>query len=288
MDERAYKIKKMKSFIKRLFRRRIVIAGAAIVFFFVFVAVFAPFLAPYDPYQINPAQSMAQPSAEHLLGTDNIGRDVLSRIIYGTRTSLLIGIVAVMISAVCGIVLGMLSGYIGGNVDILISRCMEALMAIPNTMLALTLGLVLGGGLKNLMIILGISTIPTYTRMMRGQVMSIRSADYIMAAEVVGVKRVKIMFSHVLPNCLSPLIVLLTRNIGTTILAESSLSFLGLGINPPMASWGGMVNDGYTRLIANPAFGLAPGLCVLLLVMGFNIFGDGLRDVLDPRLRGTI
>lgn len=288
MDEKAYKIKKIKSFIRRLFRRRIVIVGAAIVFFFVFVALFAPLLAPYDPYAINPAKSMAQPSAEHLLGTDNIGRDVLSRIIYGTRTSLLIGIVAVMISAVCGIVLGMLSGYIGGKVDTVISRFMEALMAIPNTMLALTLGLILGGGLTNLMIILGISTIPTYTRMMRGQVMSIRSSDYIMAAEVVGVKRVKIMFSHVLPNCLSPLIVLLTRNIGTTILAESSLSFLGLGINPPMASWGGMVNDGYTRLIANPAFGLAPGICVLLLVMGFNIFGDGLRDVLDPRLRGTI
>ena len=288
MDEKAYKIKKIKSFIRRLFRRRIVIVGAAIVFFFVFVALFAPLLAPYDPYAINPAKSMAQPSAEHLLGTDNIGRDVLSRIIYGTRTSLLIGIVAVMISAVCGIVLGMLSGFIGGKVDTVISRLMEALMAIPNTMLALTLGLILGGGLTNLMIILGISTIPTYTRMMRGQVMSIRSSDYIMAAEVVGVKRVKIMFSHVLPNCLSPLIVLLTRNIGTTILAESSLSFLGLGINPPMASWGGMVNDGYTRLIANPAFGLAPGICVLLLVMGFNIFGDGLRDVLDPRLRGTI
>lgn len=288
MDEKTYKIKKIRSFIRRLFRRRIVIYGAAIVFFFVIVAVFAPVLAPYDPYAIDPANSMAQPSAAHLLGTDNIGRDVLSRIIYGTRTSLLIGIVAVMISAVCGIVLGMLSGYIGGTVDTVISRCMEALMAIPNTMLALTLGLVLGGGLTNLMIILGISTIPTYTRMMRGQVMSIRSADYIMAAEVVGVKRVKIMFSHVLPNCMSPLIVLLTRNIGTTILAESSLSFLGLGINPPMASWGGMVNDGYTRLIANPAFGLAPGICVLLLVMGFNIFGDGLRDVLDPRLRGTI
>ena len=275
-------------FFKRLFHRKIVILGAVLVLFFVLVAIFAPLVSPCDPYAVDPLHTWQQPSAEHWLGTDNAGRDVLSRIIYGSRTSLLIGLVAVSLSAVVGIVLGLVSGYVGGVVDAVISRFMEALMAIPNTMLALCLGLLLGGGLVNLMIILGISTLPSYTRMMRGQVISIKTSDYVMAEQVLGARQGRIMFSHILPNCLSPLIVMITRNIGGAILAESGLSFLGLGINAPMASWGGMVSDGYVRLLNNPAFGLAPGICILLLVLGFNIFGDGLRDVLDPRLRGTM
>lgn len=282
------KIHTLKIFFRRLFKRKIVILGTVLVAAFVITAVFAPLLAPYSPYAIDPAHTLETPSPAHWLGTDNTGRDVLSRLIYGARTSLLIGVIAVFLSAFCGIALGLLSGYLGGITDTVISRVMESLMSIPNTMLALALGLIFGGGITNLMIILGISTLPTYTRMMRGQVLSIRDSDYIMASEVIGVKKMKIMFQHILPNCLSPLIVLITRNIGTTILAESSLSFLGLGINPPQASWGGMVSDGYAKLVMNPVFGLAPGVCVLLLVMGFNIFGDGLRDVLDPRLRGTI
>lgn len=287
-EKNNMKKKAGKRFFKRLFHRKIVLFGTALVVLFVLLALAAPLVSPYDPYAVDPVHMWEKPSAEHWLGTDNVGRDVLSRMIYGSRTSLLIGIVAVALSAAVGIVLGLVSGYLGGVVDAVISRAMEALMAIPNTMFALCLGLLLGGGLVNLMIILGISTLPSYTRMMRGQVISIKSSDFVLAEQVLGARRRRIMFSHILPNCLSPLIVMITRNIGGAILAESGLSFLGLGIDAPMASWGGMVNDGYVKLLSNPVFGLAPGICILLLVLGFNILGDGLRDVLDPRLRGTM
>ena len=161
-------------------------------------------------------------------------------------------------------------------------------MSIPAIMLSLGLGMIFGSGMTSLMIILGLSTVPSYTRLMYGQVLAIRNSDYIDAERVLGAGNIRIMFSHILPNCLSPIIVILTMNIGTTILAEASLSFLGLGVKPPMASWGAMVNEGYSRLISNPVFALAPGICIMLLVLGFNILGDGLRDVLDPRLRGSI
>lgn len=275
-------------FLRKLFKRRIVIVGAVFTILFVFMAIAAPLLSPYDPYLVNPIRTLEKPSLEHWLGTDNVGRDVLSRIIYGSSTSLAIGVVAVMISAAAGVTLGLISGYIGGKFDVIITRLMDAIMAIPMVMLALALGMIIGGGLFNIMIILGIATIPSYTRMMRGQVLSIKETDYITAARVLGASRFRVMFQHVMPNCFSPIIILITRNVGMTILAESSLSFLGLGINPPMASWGGMVKDGYTQMLTNPTLGLAPGVCVLMLVIGLNILGDGLRDVLDPRLRGSI
>jgi ABC-type dipeptide/oligopeptide/nickel transport system permease subunit len=201
---------------------------------------------------------------------------------------LAIGVVAVMISAACGILLGLVAGYLGGVLNTVVSRLMDALMAIPSIMLALALGLVAGGGLVNLMVILGLSTIPTYARLMSAQVLAIRDSDYIKAEQLLGAGTARIVFSHLLPNCLSPIIVLITQNIGTTILAEASLSFLGLGVIPPMPSWGAMVNEGYPKLLMNPAYGLSPGVCIMLLVLGLNILGDGLRDALDPRLRGIV
>jgi peptide/nickel transport system permease protein len=284
----SHSSKAIKKFFRRLFRRRIVIFGAFLVVFFVTTALFAPYISPHDPYKQNLKLSFAKPSSEYILGNDELGRDILSRLIYGSRTSLTIGFVAVVISASCGILLGLVAGYIGGAVNSVISRVMDALMSIPAIMLSLALGIIFGAGMTSLMVILGLSTVPTYTRLMCAQVLAIRNSDYINAERVLGAGNARIMFLHILPNCLSPIIVLFTANIGGTILAEASLSFLGLGVKAPMASWGAMVNEGYSKLITNPVFALAPGICIMLLVLGFNILGDGLRDVLDPRLRGSI
>ena len=282
------KKKKGAAFLGRLFKRKIVILAAIFVVFFVITAVFAPLLTPHDPYKGDMLQILKKPSAEHWLGTDEVGRDVLTRIFYGARTSLVIGVVSVLIAAVIGILLGLVSAYYGGAVNLVVSRIIDVLMSLPSLMLALALGMVFGRGMLSLMIILGISTIPTYTRIMHGQVLSIKNQDYILAEKVVGAENRRVLFSHILPNCFSPILVVLTSNISGTILAESSLSFLGMGINPPAASWGAMVSAGCSKLLINPVYGIAPGLCVCLLVYGFNVLGDGLRDVLDPRLRGSL
>jgi len=184
--------------------------------------------------------------------------------------------------------LGLLAGYFGGWVNTFIMRLMDALMTVPSIMLALAIGSALGGGLTNVMISLGISIIPTYARLMCAQVLTVKQQDYVMASEVIGGSDLRVMLTHVFPNCLSPLIVLITLNLGVAILAEAGLSFLGLGINPPGAAWGAMVSDGYLFLSTNPVLSFAPGFCVMLVVLAFNLVGDGLRDALDPRLRGTL
>lgn len=286
MNSKNIVISNYKNIFKRLFERKIVIFGASLVVIFILVALFAPYISPYDPNAMNLRLSFAKPSSKHLLGNDELGRDVLSRIIYGTRTSLSIGFVAVMIASVFGVALGLIAGYVGGIVDGIICRVTDALLSIPTLMLSVGLGLIVGSGKTGLMIILGVSTIPTYVRLMRGQVLAVRDSDYINAERVLGASNLRIMLSHVLPNCFSPILVILTMNIGGTILGEATLSFLGIGVKPPMPSWGSMVNEGYNRLLTNPVFGLAPGICIMLLVFGFNTLGDGLRDALDPRLRG--
>ena len=216
---------KVKGFFKRLFRRKIMMFAAAIVLFFVFVAVFAPLLTPHDPYEGDFTNILAKPSLDHILGTDEVGRDVLTRIFYGARTSLVIGVVSVLISAVIGILMGLISAYYGGIVNTIISRIVDVLMTLPSLMLALALGMVFGRSMLSLMFVLGVSTIPTYTRIMSGQVLAIKNQDYVMAEKVVGAKNSRILFSHILPNCFSPILVVLTSNIGGTILAESSQSF---------------------------------------------------------------
>ena len=278
----------LRRFARVFLGRKVVIFGAAIILLLIVVAIFADLVTPYNPYEQNLRESLQQPSTAHLLGTDSLGRDTLSRIIYGTRTSLAVGLVSVGVAAFFGMALGLLSGYFGGIVDTLIMRFIDALMAIPGLMLALAIGAALGGGLVNVMISLGISLIPTYARLMRGQVLTVKQADYVIAGEVIGSSDLRIMLMHVFPNCLSPLIVLITLNLGVAILAEAGLSFLGLGITPPGAAWGAMVNDGYRYLLTNPILSFAPGLCVMLVVLAFNLMGDGLRDALDPRLRGTL
>ena len=277
-----------RRFLRVFLGRKVVIFGAVIIAALILVAILANLIAPYDPYQQNLKEALQKSSFAHPLGTDPLGRDVLSRIIYGTRASLAVGFVAVAIAGFFGMSLGLIAGYFGGIIDTIIMRIIDALMAIPSLMLALALGAALGGGLGNVMISLGISLVPTYAGFIRGEVLTVKQADYVMAGEVVGGSNLRIMLVHVLPNCLSPIIVLVTLNLGVAILAEAGLSFLGLGIAPPGAAWGAMVNDGYRYLLTNPILSFAPGICIMLVVLAFNLVGDGLRDALDPRLRGTI
>ena len=277
-----------KKTVKTLFARKVSMVSAVVVVLFILTAIFAPFVAPYDPNYADFAAYLQGPSKTHLLGTDNYGRDVLSRIIFGTRVSLIIGVFAVMIACAIGTFLGMIAGYFGGIVDDIITRLMEAVRAIPQIILAMALTAVFGSGIRNLAIILGISSMAGYVRMMRGQVLTIKQSDYIMAGKLQGNKNFRLMFRHILPNSISPIIVMMTQQVGSTILSEAGLSLLGLGISAPTASWGSMVSEGRLFLLQNPVFALTPGICVAVLVISLNMFGDGVRDALDPRLRGEV
>jgi ABC-type dipeptide/oligopeptide/nickel transport system permease subunit len=281
-------INEFQHFLRVLFSRGIVIFGVVIIVLVIIVAIFAPFLAPYDPYEQDLYQSLTKPSSLHLLGTDNLGRDTLSRLIYGSRNSLMVGVVALGIAAIIGITLGLLAGYLGGWVYTVIMRFIDSLMCFPMILLSLVIASLLGSGMRNVMIALGVGMLPGYARLMCGQVLSIRENDYVLAARSEGAGNLRIMISHILPNCFPPLIVLMTMQIGAAILAEAGLSFLGIGIEPPAAAWGLMVNDGRVHLLTNPVLSFAPGLAIMLVVFAFNMVGDGLRDALDPRLRGIL
>ncbi|MBN2060917.1 MAG: ABC transporter permease, partial [Deltaproteobacteria bacterium] len=219
---------------------------------------------------------------------DYLGRDVYTRLLYGARVSLLIGVLAVMVAAVIGVFSGMCAAYFGGWVDVVIMRLCDSVMSIPHIMFALALITVLGTGLLNLSIILGLTVVPGYIRMIRGQALSVKELDYIMYATTQGAKDFYIMIRHVLPNSISPIIVLMTQMVGMTILMESGLSFLGVGIKVPTASWGSMVADGKQYLLVNPAVAIVPGICIAILVVCLNVVGDGVRDALDPKLRGEV
>ena len=282
------RISEFRRIIHVMSDRWVVVAGAIITLLTIIVAIFGPLIAPYDPLDQNLRAIRLQPSTQHLLGTDELGRDVLSRIIVGTRISILVGVVAVIIAGALGMTLGLMAGYFGGWVNIIIMRLIDALLAIPPLILVLAIATLLGGGLRNVLISIGIGMTPTYCRLMCGQVLSIRENDYITSARTIGTKDSTIMFRHILPNSFPPLLVLLTTNLGTAILLEASLSFLGIGIMPPTPTWGGMVNSGYPFLLTNPLLSFAPGMVMLIVVLSINMVGDGLRDALDPRLRGVL
>lgn len=277
-----------KIFLRTFFGRKLVIIGFVLVLLTVIVAIFAPLLAPYDPYQNKLTDHLQPPSAAHWLGTDSLGRDTLSRIIYGSRTSLEVGLVAIIIAAGLGITLGMVAGYFGGLTNTIIMRFVDSLMAFPMILLALVIAALLGGGLLNVMIAIGVTMMAGYARMMCGQVLAVKENEYITAEHAVGSGDLRIMILHVLPNCFPPLIVLITMQMGAAILAEAGLSFLGIGIESPGAAWGSMVNDGYKYLLERPLLSFAPGVAIMLVVFAFNMIGDGLRDALDPRLKGTL
>jgi peptide/nickel transport system permease protein len=282
------RISERQRFMRVLFSRKIVIFGSVVIALVILTAIFAPLLAPYDPYDQDLSSSLALPSNQHLLGTDALGRDTLSRLIFGSRNSLMVGVVALAIAAAVGITLGLIAGYMGGWIYTIIMRLVDSLMCFPMIVLALVIATLLGGGMKNVMIALGISMLPGYARLMCAQVFSVKENDYVLAARSSGAENIRIMLKHVLPNCFPPLIVLMTMQIGGAILAEAGLSFLGVGIEPPAAAWGLMVNDGRVYLLSNPLLSFAPGLAIMLVVFGFNMLGDGLRDALDPRLRGVL
>jgi ABC-type dipeptide/oligopeptide/nickel transport system permease subunit len=277
-----------RRFLRVLFGRKVVLFGTIIIFILILLSISASFVSPFDPYEQSLAHRLQSPSTTYWLGTDQLGRDELSRVIYGSRVSLMVGIIAVSTAAVIGMTLGLLSGFLRGWIDAAIMRIIDALMSIPPILLALAFASALGGGLPNIMTAIGIAMVPIYARLMRSLVLSARETDFIMAGRVIGATNLRLILKHILPNCFPPMIVMITLSMGEAILIEAGLSFLGLGIAPPGAAWGSMVNDGYPYLLSNPILSFAPGICIMLVVMAFNLVGDGLRDSLDPRLRGKI
>lgn len=276
-----------RQFRKAFFARKPVIFAFTIVVIMVLIALLAPVISPCSPYDQDLNNILAGPSPAHLLGTDGLGRDTLARIFYGTQISLSVGLASTAIAGTIGIALGLIAGYVGGWIDSLIMRIMDAMMSIPLIIMALFLGSVLGKGLGNIMLSIGIVMIPGYARLTRGQVMGVKQLDFVTAAKIGGATKFTNTVKHIFPNSLSPNIVLATMNFGSAILIEASLSFLGMGINPPTASWGAMVSDGYKFLNRDPVLAIVPGLFIMLTVWAFNIVGDALRDALDPRLRGA-
>jgi peptide/nickel transport system permease protein len=281
-------VNEFRRIIKVMFSRWVVIIGTVIILAVIISAIFAPWLAPYPPAKIDMANALLPPSSQHLLGTDPIGRDTLSRMIYGSRVALMVGVVATGVATSIGVTLGIIAGYFGGISYVIIMRCIDTLMAFPIILLSLVLSVLLGGGLVNIMIAVGIGMSATYARVMCATTLTIKESDYILAARTIGAKDWQIMLRHILLNSFPPMIVLITINMGGAIMIEAALSFLGVGIAPPGAAWGSMVTDGYNFLLDRPTLALTPGIAILLVVFAFNMVGDGLRDALDPRLRGTV
>jgi peptide/nickel transport system permease protein len=275
-------------FIKRFLDRKIVLISSIIILLFIIAAAFSPFIAPHDPYEVDLTHSLLKPNTSNLLGTDAAGRDVLSRIIFGARVSLLVGVISVIFGSVIGFTLGLIAGYFGGIANRVIMRFIDALMSLPPLLLALIVAALLGGGVLNVMLAIGMSMVPTSCRLMCAQALSIKGMDYILAGRSIGCEDRRLIIQHMLPNCLPPLIVLMTMELGMAILAEAGLSFLGIGIMPPLSAWGSMVSEGQKYLGTYPVISLAPGVAIMLVVFAFNMVGDGLRDALDPRLRGIL
>ena len=268
---------------QRLLRRGGALFGLGVVTFFLLLALLAPWLAPHDPLGTSWSAVRAAPSASHWFGADELGRDVLSRIIWGTRASILAGVVSVSISLALGVPIGMLAGYVGRWVDALISRITDAMLACPFLILAIALAAFLGPSLTNAMIAIGISATPIFIRLTRAQVLAAKSEDYVEAARALGNPHLRIALRHILPNIVAPLIVQATLAIAAAVIAEASLSFLGLGQQPPAPSWGSMLNTARNYVDQAPWMAIWPGVSIFLLVLSFNLLGDGLRDALDPR-----
>lgn len=250
------------------------------------VAIFAPLIATHPPNEMIVGKSFLPMNTEgHLLGTDNYGRDLFSRLVYGTQISMIVGIAAVLFGAVFGTLLGLVAGYFGGRIDSIIMRTMDGLFAFPFILLAITLMTVLGQGLVNVIVAIGVANIPGFARLVRGQVLSVKEEEFIEVTHSLGATHSRIIFSHILPNCLAPLIVYGTMSTAGAIISEAALSFLGLGVQPPTASWGSILKDGKDFLVLNPQMATFSGICILLTVLGINLLGDGLRDALDPKMK---
>jgi peptide/nickel transport system permease protein len=271
--------------LRRVSRSLNITLGAVVLAVMILMAVFAPLLTPYDPIQVTPSLRLRPPDSIHVFGTDDFGRDVFTRIAYGARLSLQVGLISVALAATVGVTLGVVAGFYGGLIDAVIMRMIDVMLAFPGILLALVIVAVLGRSLTNVMIAVGISSIPVYVRMARGNTLALKSIDYIAAAHAIGAPVPRILARHILPNILAPLIVIATNGVAGAIIAGAALSFLGLGAQPPTPEWGLMLSEG--RVYLRNAWWVTtfPGLAIMIAVMAINLMGDGLRDILDPRLR---
>lgn len=274
---------KIKEFFITLSSNKAALLGLIIILLLIFVAVFGKFLMPYDPYTGELSQSLQSPSAAHLFGTDEQGRDIFSRVIDGTAISLRVGVIAVLIALSIGTVVGAICGYFGGKIDMFLMRIMDIILAFPSMLLAIAFMSALGKGIDKAVIAISIVTIPEYARIVRGCVLSLRESEYVEAAKVIGNNDFIIIFKHILPNILSPIIVRATLGISSAILDTAALGFLGLGVQPPLAEWGTMLGSGRSYFNNAPFLIIFPGLAITITVLAFNLLGDGLRDALDPK-----
>jgi ABC-type dipeptide/oligopeptide/nickel transport system permease subunit len=281
-------VNEFKRFMRVFFRRKVVIFGAVLVLIVLVMGIFPKQIAPNDPYKMDLMQSLQPPSLEFPLGTDELGRCLFSRIVYGARFALLTGVLTVAVSSIIGTFLGLLAGFSGKRVEELIMRFCDAWISIPSMFLIMIVSMILQRGLLGIVIAVGVGGFPGYIRIVYGQVMTVKQNDYIMASLAMGDSKLRIMFKHILPNVISPLIVTMASGLSGAVMAEAGLSFIGLGIQPPEPAWGTMTNNGFTQLQSHPLLSLAPGLAIVLIVFGFNMIGDGIRDALDPKMRGTL
>jgi len=271
--------------LKRFLANRLAVAGAIVVISLFVVAILAPWIAPWDPYDFDAKHVLEAPSRAHLLGTDGLGRDVLSRMLYGARVSLMVGFVAVGISTLTGVVLGALAGYFGGVVDVIVMRFVDVMLNFPTFFLILAVIAYLDATIWNIMIVIGMTSWMGVCRLVRAEIMSLRERDFMVAAEALGLPPSRIILWHALPNALAPVFVSAILGVAGAILVESGLSFLGLGVQPPTASWGNILTEGKSTLEVAWWLSLFPGVAILITVLGYNLFGEGLRDVIDPRLK---
>jgi len=283
--EEPRELSQLREVFRRLSKRITALIGLIIVIIFLVSAILAPLLSPHDPIEHSLVHKLANPSWDYPLGRDELGRCILSRIIYGARISLLIGVMVISIGVLVGVPLGVISAYYGGKVDFIVQRFVDTMLAFPGILLALTLIAMLGVGLANVMIAVGVSTIPIYARLARSSVLAIKARQFVEASKSIGASNSRIILRHLIPNSLSPIIVQSTLHMATAILWAAGLGFLGLGVNPPTPEWGAMLNGGrlYIRVASHVA--TFPGLMIFITVLGFNLLGDGLRDALDPRLK---
>jgi len=284
-EEEASSLQEIRYMAHLLFSNPISAIGAVGVLALLFVAIFAPYIITHDPFAIKLSDKFLPPSREHLFGTDHLGRDVFSRVIWGSRISLTVGFITLLESSIVGTLIGLVSGFKGGIVDSIMMRITDIFLAFPSIVLALAVAAALGRGLTSVMVALGITWWPLYARLIRGQTLSIREEQYIEVARLSGASNIRIMFRHVLPNCIAPLVVQVSMDMGFTILAAASMGFLGIGAQPPSPEWGLMCAIGSRYFLQQWWVSTFPGLAIFLSVMAFNLLGDGMRDVLDPRLR---
>jgi len=275
----------LRAVLRHLRKNRIAMIGLFIIVLFVLCAVFAPLITKYDPTATNFGKALSKPSVQHWLGNDELGRDLFSRILFGARISLIIGLISVAIGLILGVPIGALTGYFGGKLDLFAQRAIDIMIAFPGILLAIIVVTVLGVGVENVMIATGIASVPVYARLVRGSVLSIKKMGYISAAKALGIGEAAIIFFHVLPNCFGPVIVQSTFQVATSILWAAGLGFLGLGAQPPLPEWGAILAKGRVYMRVAPHLTTYPGLAIFLMVLGFNLLGDGLRDALDPRSR---